>query len=304
MPDFSVIICSRNPRPDYLQRALDALQAQTLPRERWELLLVDNASKEPLVSAWNLSWHPRSRHIREEEPGIVPARLRSIGESTAELLVFVDDDTVLAPNYLSAGQKIAESHSSLGVWSGQCHPEFEITPPLWVARFGSCLTIRRFSGECWSNLGLMAEHALPWGAGMWVRRKVALEYKARVGEDSSRKKLGEFGGVPRPCEDFDLAQTACDIGLGAGIFSTLELTHLIGKNRLTESYLLGATEGTAYSMIMLKASRGMAIPPRTSRLRRALGRLRRWLTLSPVERLVVEARIRGEQRALDELADR
>jgi len=40
MIPVSVIICTHNPRPDYLQRVLDALKAQTLPKENWELLLM------------------------------------------------------------------------------------------------------------------------------------------------------------------------------------------------------------------------------------------------------------------------
>ena len=43
--DFSVIICTHNPRSDYLRRVLDALKAQTLLREQWELLLIDNGPR-------------------------------------------------------------------------------------------------------------------------------------------------------------------------------------------------------------------------------------------------------------------
>ena len=95
MPDTSVILCSHNPRPDYLRRVLDALDAQTLSKENWELLLIDNASKARLADSWGLSWHPRARHIREDELGLMSARLRGIRESCGDLLVFVDDDNVL-----------------------------------------------------------------------------------------------------------------------------------------------------------------------------------------------------------------
>ena len=94
MPELSVIICTHNPREGILNRVLDALKAQTLPRGRWELLLVDNASKVPLDSQWDLTWHAQARHIREEELGLTPARLRGIRESQGKLLVFVDDDNV------------------------------------------------------------------------------------------------------------------------------------------------------------------------------------------------------------------
>src|ERR1700722_2249773 len=98
----SVIICSHNPRENYLRRVLDALRAQTLPAQEWELLLVDNASTEPLAGRFDLSWHPNARHVREEKTGLTPARLRGIAEANGELLVFVDDDNVLRSDYLQA----------------------------------------------------------------------------------------------------------------------------------------------------------------------------------------------------------
>src|SRR3989337_147732 len=100
MFDLSVIICTHNPRPDYLRRALDALKAQTLPLEQWELLFIDNASRERLADLWDISWHPHARHVRESELGLTPARLRGIQESRGEVLVFIDDDNVLASDFL------------------------------------------------------------------------------------------------------------------------------------------------------------------------------------------------------------
>ena len=55
MQPISVIICSLNPRSDYLRRVLDSLQGQTLPASKWELLLVDNGSDYPLADSWDLS---------------------------------------------------------------------------------------------------------------------------------------------------------------------------------------------------------------------------------------------------------
>jgi len=62
--EISVVICSHNPRVDYLARMLGALQAQTLPSSDWELLFVDNASSSRLEDICDLSWHPNARYIR------------------------------------------------------------------------------------------------------------------------------------------------------------------------------------------------------------------------------------------------
>ena len=63
MLDASVVICTHNPRQNYLERTLDSLRAQTLPSHKWELILVDNASREPVADKCDLTWHPRGRHI-------------------------------------------------------------------------------------------------------------------------------------------------------------------------------------------------------------------------------------------------
>src|SRR5215217_6870119 len=101
MIDVSVIICTHNPRADYLKRTLDSLRAQTLSNDQWELLLIDNASTMPLASSWDISWHPHALHIKEDELGLTSARRRGMREASADLLVFVDDDNVLDISYLS-----------------------------------------------------------------------------------------------------------------------------------------------------------------------------------------------------------
>ena len=71
---------------------------QTLPKDHWELLVIDNAFDRVLASEWDLSWHPQARHIREDELGLTPARLRGIAEARGDVFVFVDDDNLLHQN--------------------------------------------------------------------------------------------------------------------------------------------------------------------------------------------------------------
>ena len=94
-PDVSVILCTHNPRADYLNRVLVGLRRQTLSVRHWELLLIDNASKESIADRFDIGWHSNGRHVREDELGLSPARLRGISEGVAELLLFVDDDIIL-----------------------------------------------------------------------------------------------------------------------------------------------------------------------------------------------------------------
>jgi glycosyltransferase involved in cell wall biosynthesis len=112
----SVIICTHNPRPHYLPQVLEALRNQTLPLDRWELLLVDNASKEPLTaSSSDISWHPYGRHVREEKVGLSSARLCGMREASSDLCVFVDDDNVLNSPRQSESRKNGLCSESGGV---------------------------------------------------------------------------------------------------------------------------------------------------------------------------------------------
>jgi hypothetical protein len=138
----SVVIPTNNPRMDYLARVLEALKQQKLPREQWELLLIDNASREKVEGRLNIGWHANARVVREEELGLTFARLRGFAEAKGELIVMVDDDNVLTPDYLETAFRIAQEHPMLGAFGGKCLPEFEVKPEGWLASVTSGLGLR------------------------------------------------------------------------------------------------------------------------------------------------------------------
>lgn len=270
---LSVIICAHNPRPEYLRETLAALAAQTLPKAEWELLLVDNASQEALASRWDLAWHPHGHHVREEDLGLTPARLRGIREAHGEVLVFVDDDNVLAPDYLQQARDMANGWPMLGAWGGRIEGRYE-TPPLeWTKPYLAMLAIREVPRARWSNDYDDGE-AHPCGAGMVVRRSVATAYAEKLRADAVRRGLDRKGKLLISCGDIDLALTAIDLGLGIGMFERLRLTHLIPAGRLEENYLLNLAESMAFSAILLHSFR-QRLPARPPLARRIyeLGRL-------------------------------
>ena len=250
MPDISVIICTHNPRADYLRRVFDALKVQTLPLEQWDLLFIDNASTEKLAGIWDLSWHPRGRIIREEEVGLTPARLRGIKESTGGLLVFVDDDNILAADYLSNAVRLAAEWPVLGAFGASISGEFEIPPPDWIAPYLECLAIRELDRDYWCNLGGLSV-ALPCGAGLCVRRQVAADYLQKASTSEFRRMLDRSGVNLSSGGDSDLAECAVDAGLGTGRFTALKLLHLIPKGRLTADYIVRLYAGLAASHELL-----------------------------------------------------
>jgi len=167
MPAIALIICTHNPRADYFTRVLAALQAQILPLDIWELLVIDNASKESVAPRFDIGWHPHGRNIREDELGLTHARLRGIGEANAELLVFVDDDNVLAPNYLEEALRIAIQYPYLGAWSVELIAEYDTPPPEWTKQ----IPHREFDQQGVVGVAI--------GSGVWYFRKNRTDFCRR-----------------------------------------------------------------------------------------------------------------------------
>ena len=257
----SVVIPTHNPRMDYLARVLEALRAQTLPREQWEIIVVDNGSRvslkagagqqdnrsagpqdcgtslpshiptfPPSTAHLDLGWHPNARVVREEELGLTFARLRGFAEAKGYLIVMVDDDNLLAPDYLETAVRIAQEHPGLGAFGGKCLPEFETEPGPWLEARGKGLGLRDRGereeffpeaaiceasvsvGQCFGRAVEKPEllknrntelpenrvtrrvtefpDCAPIGAGMVLRRDAALAYAERLRRRSGLRVAG------------------------------------------------------------------------------------------------------------------
>lgn len=262
-PTITVIICTHNPRRDYLSRTLAALQQQTLPLNEWELLLIDNASIEPVVSWVDLTWHPQARMVEEPVLGLTTARLRGVAEAQGKVLVYVDDDNLLAPDYLEHSRDILEQYPSVGALGGKSLPEFEVEPEPWFPQVNVSLGLRdlgdrvqtcywdRFlsSSTLPSVLPLQYPAFAPIGAGLVIRRVAMEEYGDRLSQDSRHQSLGRSGQQLTSGEDNDIILTLLERGWGVGYFPQLQLQHLIGRNRLNKAYLARLNRASCRSWV-------------------------------------------------------
>jgi glycosyltransferase involved in cell wall biosynthesis len=302
MLDASVIICTHNPRSDYFARVLDGLRHQTLPLRKWELLIIDNASRLPLASSWDISWHPSGRHILESDLGLAPARRRGIQEASADLIIFVDDDNVLDETYLAEAIKIKQEWPSLGVWgSGSIRGDFEVEPP---ESLRSWLPVREVTAPRWSNLagshsglfGESPEDAIPWGAGLCVRKEVAMAY-SQFCDRSSIQITDRQGASLAGGGDTEISFVCCSHGLGIGIFPELKLTHLIPQHRVSEDYFARFVEGTCLSNYLLRYKWQHIIPQSPFSLKTLLSVLKTILLYRGVDRKMRFAWVRALAKA-------
>lgn len=328
----SVVIPTHNPRMDYLARVIKALKQQTLPCEQWELVVVDNGSRVPLKAGagqqdnrsagpqdcgtplpshlptfppfteLQLGWHPHARVVREERLGLTNARLRGFAETSGEVIVLVDDDNVLAPDYLEQVVRIARDYLFLGTWSGALELELEPASPEPAEQLRHLLCERKPTKDVWSN-DRSNFAATPWGAGECIRRAVAEVYGGKVASDPRRRQLDLQGEQLVYGGDTDIAYTGLEMGLGMGVFTSLRITHLTPKSRCTEEYLLKNYEAHAYSEVLHYWVEHGTIPKQRTDLRGRLGLLARRVLGSPLERKMIAARQRGLRRAAESIVN-
>ena len=296
-PELSVVLSTYNPREDYLRRTLEGVRKQTLPKEKWEFILVDNASSSPLEGRVDLSGlPPGSRIVVETHQGLSHARRRGFQEARADLIVNLDDDAVLDSDYLWQVQQLAENYPFIGVFGCRIRPEFERAPDRPVGDYYGAQRVVREA--VWSN---DREHyaSNPWGLGSVVRRHVADAYVQRLSTDERLAKIGRSAENLLACEDDDIAMMACDIGLGKGVFPTLSITHLISAKRMTGDFLVRNAHGKGYSAAVLAYLRFGRLPSRRS----VAGTINRIYRLARMDALRRKQEVASERGVKDALAD-
>ena len=108
------------------------MKRQTLSAEKWELVVIDNASAEIGDGRWEMGKIKSARVVREEKLGLTHARVRGFREAKGEIVVMVDDDNILNPDYLEKAVEILDRNPLLGATGGKALPEYEIEPAEWL----------------------------------------------------------------------------------------------------------------------------------------------------------------------------
>lgn len=286
LPMLSVIIPTHNPHPGRLQRTLGALRNQTLPVDQWETVLVDNASSPALAGPDWIAHGPANLSLtREATPGLSHARQRGFTEARGEFAVLVDDDNILAPDYLANVLALFAAHPQIGALGGRSLPDFEATPPAWTKEFHPLLALRDLGATPLISQGLRPANAArneypsfaPIGAGMALRRPAWtawLQSRANNSTAISDRRGNELtsGG------DNDIVLCSMRAGWEVGYFTSLSLTHLIPSGRLEPEYLARLNRGIQKSWMQVLTLHDANPWPPLAPTGAALRKIKAWFT--------------------------
>lgn len=181
-PRVSVIVPVWNDA-DRLRRCVEALNAQTLPADDFEIIVVDNGSTDNSYEV--ASSFARTIALKEELPGSYNARNRGLSVARGRYIAFTDSDCVPTPNWLEHAVGLAQGDSGIGVVAGQIDLFSENENTLTV-----CADYQRiFSFNQRLNATINVSTTANW-----------------LGPRAAIDEGGQFDGLAKSGEDFGLAR--------------------------------------------------------------------------------------------------
>jgi len=267
--ELSVIVCTHNPDPKLIALCLRAISLQTLDPSRFELIVVDNNSTPPLdvERLSRLACHD-VRLVRELRQGLVFARVGGIQAAKSDLFCFVDDDNLLAPDYLTKVLDISDAEPELGTWGGMCEGRFTRRVGYLQKPWLPFLGVRDMGYEPLTGSGQEWGPWEPIGAGICIRRPVAEGYVEYVEAGEVASLLGRKGKSLMSGEDSLLSRIADIYGYQCGYRPQLQLEHHITDGRLDWKYLMRLMEGHGRSYYQLLTINSFVDQPMTRKAAR------------------------------------
>ncbi len=237
---MDIVICTYN-NAALLDRVLIAISLQKLSKNyNWSVLVVDNNCTDQTADIVNKHMNsqliPNLRRIVEQKQGLTHARLCGIKNTTSEWLAFVDDDCLLAEDWIDKAIQFAASHSDCGAFGGKVILDWEITPsPILVKHSDKFADYDR--GETSKQLN-RRNYQIP-GAGLVICR-TAIEKSGWLDKqllnDREGKKLSAGG-------DSEIILRILNADYELWYTPDCVLHHFIPTRRISETYLFNLMYG-------------------------------------------------------------
>ncbi len=227
----AVSVCTYN-RSDRLPGLVAALRRQECPIP-WEILLIDNNSMDDTQEVLaKLAAQPGTplRFVKEEKPGIVPARDRALEECLAsDYMVFMDDDELPRPGMLAAAVDalVREDAEFMG---GRVVVHFESGErPVWLGDelLGFLAEVNYSAEPFW-----ITNNTPIWTSNAAYNMKL---FRDGLRFDPRYSRVGKFGFGG---EDIKLFETLLERGVRIRYRPDMVVEHFVEKWRLRRSYFL------------------------------------------------------------------
>src|SRR5215471_10901315 len=131
---ITVVVSTYN-RCEMLPAALEHLLEQETGGICYEVIVVDNNSSDAtreVVRRIIGEGHPNLRYVFEPKQGSSFARNAGIAAATAEIIAFVDDDVVVAKDWIATIKQAFEDQPEIDCIGGKVVPIWSAPIPKWL----------------------------------------------------------------------------------------------------------------------------------------------------------------------------
>ena len=191
-PLISVAVCLYN-REELIEGCLLSLVRQSLPRELYEVIVVDNNSTDSSFAkaAQFCREHPGFRLVKELRQGVSHTRNRGFREARGKYVAYIDDDSKAEQDWcekiLDAFEKSGSDPVAVG---GAIYPWYDCTPPKW---FEDRIETRSWGSEKGILMSSNAKYGFS-GSNMAIRKDILQAFGGFAGEfgmAGARMGMGE-----------------------------------------------------------------------------------------------------------------
>ena len=233
MKGISIIICTYN-GSSRLPQTLRHLAAQQCDGIAWEVILVNNGSTDNADIVASQIWRDVGspvpmRVLNMPAPGKSHALTLGFQEAKYDYLVICDDDNWLMPDYLRLAFAIMEKHPDYGIVGGRAEAVADKPLPEWFYEM-------QYAYACGCPHNVSADitgDAMLWGAGMVLRKQVAL---AIMHPQCPTVLTGRKGKELTAGEDDEKCVRTWLMGYKTLFDYRLQLQHYMPEARLNASY--------------------------------------------------------------------
>jgi len=131
----SAIICTHN-RAAYLKKAIQSLVDQTLLKEQYEVIVVDNGSIDDTKAVVkSFECFKNLHYLHDSVLGLSQARNTGWQSARGEYIAYLDDDAIACPEWL---ERIVQAFETIkprpGSVGGKVAPVWEANRPKWLSK--------------------------------------------------------------------------------------------------------------------------------------------------------------------------
>jgi len=235
---ISVVICTYN-RAAYIQEAMESLYQQSLSRELFEVIVVNNNSTDhtQTICLEFIQYHPDAHFYYYNEPRQGASYARNSGAAYAQspLLCFMDDDAIAEKEYLKRIIDFFAQYPDAGGLGGRIIPKYIPEEPKWMSHYVSSL-VGHFDYS--PTITIFSPNKYPLESNMIIRKQ---DFDAIKGFNTALP--GVVGNLRIGGEGKDFFFRLKALGRTIYYDPSIRVQHVVETAKLTKEYMYRVASG-------------------------------------------------------------